>query len=49
MSEYDGYFASDLLTQNDGARCLTSEIRVPAERLDEFVTALDDVGTTLSL
>ena len=49
VSEYDGYFASDLLTQNDGARCLTSEIRVPAERLDEFVTALDDVGTTLSL
>ena len=49
VSEYDGYFASDLLTQSDGARCLTSEIRVPAERLDEFVTALDDVGTTLSL
>ena len=49
VSEYEGYFASDLLTQNDGARCLTSEIRVPAERLDEFVTALDDVGTTLSL
>lgn len=49
VSEYEGYFASDLLTQNDGARCLTSEIRIPAERLDEFVTALDDVGTTLSL
>lgn len=49
VSEYDGYFASDLLTQDDDVRCLTSEIRVPAERLDEFVTALDDVGTTLSL
>ncbi len=49
VSEYEGYFASDLLTQSDGVRCLTSEIRVPAERLDEFVAALDDVGITLSL
>lgn len=49
VSEYEGYFASDLLTQDDGARCLTSEIRVPVEQLDAFVTALDDVGTTLSL
>lgn len=49
VSEYEGYFASDLLTQDDGVRCLTSEIRVPVEQLDAFVTALDDVGTTLSL
>lgn len=49
VSEYEGYFASDLLTQDDGVRCLTSEIRVPVGQLDAFVTALDDVGTTLSL
>lgn len=49
VSEYEGYFASDLLTQDDGVRCLTSEIRVPVEQLDAFVTALDDVGTTPSL
>lgn len=47
VSEYSAYFESRRVTGNaeDGNRLLKAVIRVPSESLDNFLTALDVLGT----
>ena len=51
VDEYGGYMALDeaRVSENGIDREAVSEIRVPAALLDEFLTALENVGTTLSV
>ena len=46
-NEYGAYFESRRVTGNaeDASRLLTATIRVPSESLDNFLTALDVIGT----
>ncbi len=49
VSEYGAYFESRRVTGNaeDASRMLKATVRVPSESLDNFLTALDVVGTII--
>lgn len=51
VDEYGGFMASDEtgISENGINRKSVSEIRVPAALLEEFLTALENVGTTVSV
>lgn len=49
ISEYGAYFESRTVTgqAEDSTRILDAVIRVPSDSLDDFLTALDDLGTVV--